>query len=60
MGLGIPFFKSPGPIFVMEPSKVLGPPTDVLVLRASNSRADAHNDSAGLVICISITSPKSA
>jgi hypothetical protein len=39
---------------VTKPHKVLGPPTDVLVV------AGAHNGSAGLVICISITPPKSA
>jgi hypothetical protein len=43
---------------VTEPPMVLGPPTYVLVLRISDSHA--HNDSAGPVICISITSPKSA
>jgi hypothetical protein len=45
---------------VTEPSKVLGPPTDVLVLRTSDSHADAPNDSASSVICILIISPKSA
>jgi hypothetical protein len=45
---------------VMEPPKVLGPPTDVLVLRTSDSHAGAHNDSVGSVICNSIVSPKSA
>jgi hypothetical protein len=45
---------------VTEPPKVLGPPTDVLVLKTSNSHAGVHNDSASLVICISIISPKSA
>jgi hypothetical protein len=45
---------------VMEPSMVLGPPTDVLVLRTSESHAGVHNDLASLVICISIISPKSA
>jgi hypothetical protein len=44
---------------VTEPSKVLGPLTDVLVLKTSDSHAGAHNDSTGPVICISITSPKS-
>jgi hypothetical protein len=34
---------------VMEPPKVLGPPTDVLVLRTSDSHAGVHNDSASLV-----------
>jgi hypothetical protein len=29
---------------VMEPPKVLGPPTDVLVLRTSDSHAGVHND----------------
>jgi hypothetical protein len=45
---------------VTEPPKVLGPPTDVLVLRTLDSHAGAHNGLAGPVICISITSPKSA
>jgi hypothetical protein len=45
---------------VMEPPKVLGPPTDVLVLRTSDSHAGAHNDSTSSVICIFIISPKSA
>jgi hypothetical protein len=45
---------------VMEPPKVLGPPTYVLVLRTSDSHAGVHNDSVSLVICISIISPKSA
>jgi hypothetical protein len=45
---------------VTEPPKVLGPPTDVLVLRTSDSHAGAHNDLVGPVIYISITSPKSA
>jgi hypothetical protein len=45
---------------MVEPPKILGPPIDVLVLRASDSQAGAHNGSPGLVICISITSPKSA
>jgi hypothetical protein len=46
--------------FVTEPPKVLGPPTDVLVPRTSDSYAGAHNDSASSVICIFIISPKSA
>jgi hypothetical protein len=46
--------------FVMEPPKVLGPPTYVLVPRTSDSHAGAHNDSASSVICILIISPKSA
>jgi hypothetical protein len=45
---------------VTEPPKILGPPTDVFVLRTSDSHADALNGSASAVICISITSPKSA
>jgi hypothetical protein len=45
---------------VTEPPKILGPPTNVLVLRTSDSHAGALNGSAGPVICISITSPKSA
>jgi hypothetical protein len=44
----------------MEPPKVLGPPTDVLVLGTSDSDADAHNGSVGPITCISIISPKSA
>jgi hypothetical protein len=46
--------------FVTEPPQVLGPPTDVLVLRTSESHAGAHNDSVSSVICIFIISPKSA
>jgi hypothetical protein len=45
---------------VTEPPKILGPPTDVLVLRTSESHAGAINGSAGPITCISITSPKSA
>jgi hypothetical protein len=45
---------------VMEPPKVLGPPTDVLVLRTSDNPVDAHNHSTTSVICIIITLPKSA
>jgi hypothetical protein len=45
---------------VTEPPKVFGPPTDILVLWTSNNHAGVHNDSASSVICISITSPKSA
>jgi hypothetical protein len=45
---------------VTEPPKVLGPPTDVLVLRISDSHAGASNHSASSVICIFIISPKSA
>jgi hypothetical protein len=45
---------------VTKPPKILGPPTDVLVLRTSDSHAGAHNGSVGPVICISITLPKSA
>ena len=44
---------------VTEPPKVLGPPTDVLVLRTSDNHAGALNGSAGPIICISIISPKS-
>jgi hypothetical protein len=43
---------------VTEPPKVLGPPTDVLVLRTSDSHAGAHNDSASSVICIFINRPR--
>jgi hypothetical protein len=45
---------------VMEPPKVLGPPTNVFVLRTLDSHEGVHNDSTSLVICISIISPKSA
>jgi hypothetical protein len=45
---------------VMEPLKVLGPPTAVHVLRTSDYHVDAHNHSTSLVICIVIISPKSA
>jgi hypothetical protein len=45
---------------VAEPPKVLGPPTDVVVPRTSNSYAGVHNDSTSSIICISIISPKSA
>jgi hypothetical protein len=45
---------------VTEPPKVLGPPIYVLVLSTSDNHAGVHNDSASSVICISITSPKSA
>jgi hypothetical protein len=45
---------------VMEPPTVLGPPTDVLVLRTSDSHAGTLNGSASPIICISIISPKSA
>jgi hypothetical protein len=44
---------------VTEPPKVLGPLTDILVLRTSDSHVDAHNHSTSLVLCIIITSPKS-
>ena len=40
---------------------ILGPPTDVLVLRTSDNHVDAHNHSTSSVICIIIIiSPKSA
>jgi hypothetical protein len=45
---------------IMNPPKILGPPTDVLDLRTSDSHAGALNGSAGPITCISITSPKSA
>jgi hypothetical protein len=48
------------PTYVTEPPKVLGPPTDVLVLWTSDSHAGVDNDSASSVMCISIISPKSA
>jgi hypothetical protein len=44
---------------VMEPPKVLGPPTDVLVLRTLDRHAGALNGSVGLITCISIISLKS-
>jgi hypothetical protein len=34
---------------VMEPPKVLGPPTNVLVLRTSDNHVDAHNHSTSSV-----------
>jgi hypothetical protein len=45
---------------ITEPPKILGPPTYVHVLSTSYSHAGALNGSVGPVICISITSPKSA
>jgi hypothetical protein len=48
------------PLPVTEPPKILGPPTNALVLRTLDSHAGAHNGSTGLVIYISITLPKSA
>jgi hypothetical protein len=45
---------------VTEPPKVLGPPTNVLVLTTLDSRAGAYNNSASSVNCIIIISPKSA
>jgi hypothetical protein len=45
---------------VTELPKVLGPPTDVLVLRTSDSHAGVHNDLVNSVIYIFIISPKSA
>jgi hypothetical protein len=42
-----------------KPPKVLGPPTDVLVLRTSDNHVGACNHSTSLVLCILITSPKS-
>jgi hypothetical protein len=45
---------------VMEPPKVLGPPTEVLVLRTSDSHVGVHNHLVSSVVCISIISPKSA
>jgi hypothetical protein len=45
---------------VTEPLKVLGPPTDVFILRTSDSHAGVHNDSISSVICTIIISPKSA
>jgi hypothetical protein len=43
---------------VMEPPKVLDPPTDVLVLRTSDNHIDAHNHLTSSVLCIIL--PKSA
>jgi hypothetical protein len=45
---------------VTEPPKVLGPPTDVLVLRTSDNYVGAHNHSTSSVFCIIIILPKSA
>jgi hypothetical protein len=45
---------------VTEPPKVLGPPTDVLVLRTSDNHVGARNNSTSSVLCILITSPNSA
>jgi hypothetical protein len=45
---------------VPEPPKVLGTPTDVLVLRTSDNHVDARNQSTSSVICIIIISPMSA
>jgi 2-oxoglutarate dehydrogenase complex dehydrogenase (E1) component-like enzyme len=39
---------------VTEPPKVLGPLTDVLVLRTSDNHVGAHNHSTSSVICIFI------
>ena len=44
---------------VTEPPKVLGPPTDVLVIRTSDSHVGVHNGSTSSVIHISIATPKS-
>jgi hypothetical protein len=43
----------------MEPPKVLGPPTDVLVPRTLDSHAGAPNSSIGPDSHISFISPKS-
>jgi hypothetical protein len=45
---------------VTEPPKILGPPTDVLVLRTLDIHVGTLNGSAGPITCISITLPKSA
>jgi hypothetical protein len=45
---------------VTEPPKVLGPPTDDLVLRTSDNHVDAHKHSTSSVFRIVIISPKSA
>jgi hypothetical protein len=47
-------------VSITEPPKVLGPPTDVLVLRTSDNHIDAHNHLTILVLCINIIPPKSA
>jgi hypothetical protein len=47
-------------ISITEPPKVLGPPTDVLVLRTSDNHVDAHNHLTSSVFYINIISPKSA
>jgi hypothetical protein len=44
---------------ITEPPKILGPPTDVLVLRTSDNHVDAHNHSTSSALCIAIISPKS-
>jgi hypothetical protein len=45
---------------ITEPPKVLGPPTDALVLRTSDNHVDAHNHLTSSVFCINIIPPKSA
>jgi hypothetical protein len=45
---------------ITEPPKILGPPTNVLVLRTSDSHVGTLNGPVGPITCISITSPKSA
>jgi hypothetical protein len=45
---------------VTEPPKVLGLPTDVLVIKTSDNHVDAHNHSTSSIICIFIIFPKSA
>jgi hypothetical protein len=45
---------------VIEPPKVLGPPTDVLVLRTSDNHIDAHNHLTSSAFCINIIPPMSA
>jgi hypothetical protein len=45
---------------VMEPPKVLGPPTVVLVLRTLDNPVDAHNHSTSLVTVSSSILSKSA
>jgi hypothetical protein len=45
---------------VTKPPKILGPPTNVLVLRTLDSHVGALNGSGGPITCITITSPKSA
>jgi hypothetical protein len=58
-GLQVVHLSTVVSLTVMEPPKVLGPPTDVLVLRTLDIHAGARNDSASSVNCIFIISPNS-